>query len=174
MPVWEVDGAPLVYDDDGAGPVVLLLHAGIADRRMWTPVAAALAGRFRVVRYDLRGYGESAPPPKSFAHHEDVAGLLDHLGVERAALAGCSFGAGTDRRTGAGSAGERAARAGDRSGAGDRGRGGHPGVRRLADRLAATMPRARRLPDIPDAAHLLPLERPEPVAAALAALLSET
>ena len=49
-----------------------------------------------------------------------------------------------------------------------------PEIRRLADRLAATMPRARRLPDIPDAAHLLPLERPEPVAAALAALLSET
>ncbi len=174
MPVWEVDGAPLVYDDDGAGPVVLLLHAGIADRRMWTPVAAALAGRFRVVRYDLRGYGESAPPPKSFAHHEDVAGLLDHLGVERAALAGCSFGAGTDRRTGAGSAGERAARAGDRSGAGDRGRGGHPG-----DPPAGRPARGDHAPGAPpsrhpDAAHLLPLERPEPVAAALAALLSET
>ncbi len=57
MPAYELDGAPLVYDDRGDGPAVLLLHAGIADRRMWAPLAELLARQFRVVAYDLRGYG---------------------------------------------------------------------------------------------------------------------
>lgn len=76
----------------GDGPVVLLLHAGIADRRMWDPVVDALARTHRVVWYDLRGYGESRPLPASFAHHDDAVAVLDALGVDAAALVGCSFG----------------------------------------------------------------------------------
>jgi len=88
-----VGGATLVADDDGAGPVVVLVHAGIADRRMWAPVARDLvAAGLRVIAYDLRGYGESSLPDESFAHHDDLAGLLAALDVPRAVLAGCSFG----------------------------------------------------------------------------------
>jgi pimeloyl-ACP methyl ester carboxylesterase len=47
-----------------------------------------------------------------------------------------------------------------------------PAILELADRLAAGIPRGYRLPDVPDAAHLLPLERPEPVAAVVLDLLA--
>src|SRR5256885_3985448 len=92
MPVCDVNGGPLAYDDEGAGPAVVLVHAGIADRRMWRPLTDLLASRHRVVAYDLRGYGESTPPTPSLAHHDDLVGLLDALGIEHATLVGCSFG----------------------------------------------------------------------------------
>ena len=92
MPTIEVDGAALAYDESGAGTPVVLLHAGIADRRMWREQVPALAARHRVVNLDLRGYGESDLPGTGFAHHDDVVGLLDALRLDRAALVGCSFG----------------------------------------------------------------------------------
>lgn len=256
----EVNGTRLAYDDSGSGTPVVLLHAGIADRRMWREQVGALAARHRVIALDLRGYGESELPPAPFAHHGDVVGLLDALGVEAAALVGCSFGGAVaidtalaypDRVTalallgtavsghrwsdeandlwdtlvgdvepddlaanaaaevrfwvvGPGRrpedvdphliafahemdlralAAERALSAVDAAdldppaigrlgelrmpvlataGAAD-----VPDINRLADRIAAEAPRAVRLPDIPDAGHLLPLERPTEVNAAL-------
>ncbi|RIV37282.1 alpha/beta fold hydrolase [Micromonospora radicis] len=244
----------------GHGSPIVLLHAGIADRRMWREQIDALATRHRVIALDLRGYGESELPPTGFAHHDDVAALLDALDLPRAALVGCSFGgavaidtalAHPDRvsalallgtavsghewseqtndlweilvgdvepedfaATAAGEVrfwvvgpertpeqvdpgliafatamDERAlaaelalsavdvaeldppavGRLGELSmpvlvgaGAAD-----VPDIRQLADRIAAEAPRAVRLPDVPDAAHLLPLERPAPVNAAL-------
>jgi pimeloyl-ACP methyl ester carboxylesterase len=97
LPNIEVLGARLAYDDEGAGPPVVLVHAGIADRRMWAGLTPTLtAAGHRVIAYDLRGYGESTlspePPPEPFANHDDLAALLGALGVERATLVGCSFG----------------------------------------------------------------------------------
>ncbi|TCB99091.1 alpha/beta hydrolase [Micromonospora zingiberis] len=88
----EVNGALLAYDEAGSGSPVVLLHAGIADRRMWREQVDILATKHRVIAVDLRGYGESELPPTAFAHHDDVVGLLDALGLDRAALVGCSFG----------------------------------------------------------------------------------
>ena len=51
--------ADLEWDEAGSGPAILLLHAGIADRRMWDPQMEALADRYRLIRYDARGFGES-------------------------------------------------------------------------------------------------------------------
>lgn len=84
-------------DRDGpiGGTTVVLLHAGVADRRMWEPQWAALTSRYDVVRLDLRGFGESVSRPAGrFAHHDDVAQTLSWLGVDRAHLVGCSLGAG--------------------------------------------------------------------------------
>ncbi|SFC45941.1 alpha/beta fold hydrolase [Streptomyces aidingensis] len=81
------------YDEAGDGePAVVLVHAGIADRRMWEHQFRALSGRHRVIRYDWRGYGESARPAGPFAHHEDLLAVLDGLKVSRAVLAGSSMG----------------------------------------------------------------------------------
>nr|AHE14706.1 putative alpha/beta hydrolase [uncultured bacterium] len=87
-----MDGLRLAYDDIGDGVVVVLLHAGIADRRMWRHQAIALRGRYRVLNLDLPGYGESGLPPGGYANHDAVAGLLDELDIAQAALVGCSFG----------------------------------------------------------------------------------
>ncbi|WP_425953633.1 alpha/beta fold hydrolase [Xylanimonas sp. McL0601] len=86
----------LAHDDASpageAAPTIVLLHAGVADRRMWDPVAAPLSHAFRVVRPDLRGYGDSPLPPEEYADADDVAALLDHLGIADAAVVGASLG----------------------------------------------------------------------------------
>lgn len=91
----DVNGARLHYEIAGEGPPLVLLHAGIADGRMWNPQMPALAERFRVLRYDARGYGRSDMPPGPFTRHEDLRGLLRRLGFERAALVGASMGGAT-------------------------------------------------------------------------------
>jgi pimeloyl-ACP methyl ester carboxylesterase len=82
----------LSHDDEGAGPAVVLLHAGVADRRMWDAVTPALAHSFRVIRPDLRGFGQTPQPPGPYADADDVDALLDSLGVTDAAVVGSSFG----------------------------------------------------------------------------------
>ncbi|MEV7374584.1 alpha/beta hydrolase [Streptomyces sp. NPDC090301] len=83
----------LSHDVAGQGPsTVLLLHSGVCDRRMWDGQFHALAeAGHRVVRCDLRGFGDS-PVDAAHTHADDVRELLDHLGVERAAVVGSSFG----------------------------------------------------------------------------------
>jgi pimeloyl-ACP methyl ester carboxylesterase len=84
----------IAYDDEGAGEVVVLVHAGVADRRMWSPLVTALTPRRRVIRLDARGFGESLPPAGPWSQHGDLLALLDELGVTRAHLVGASIGAG--------------------------------------------------------------------------------
>jgi len=88
----EVSGAPLSYDVAGSGPPLVLLHEGIADRRMYDDQFDAFARRHRVVRYDLHGFGQSGTPDRPYAHHEALRALLSHLGITRAALLGMSMG----------------------------------------------------------------------------------
>jgi len=74
---------------------VVLLHAGIADRRMWDPQWAGLMSLRDAVRLDLRGFGESARPPTGALDPAgDVLGTLEHLGVTSCHLVGSSLGAG--------------------------------------------------------------------------------
>jgi pimeloyl-ACP methyl ester carboxylesterase len=84
----------IAFDDEGSGPPLALVHAGVADRRMWAPVVAALADRHRVIRHDIRGVGESLPPTGPWSHHTDFLALLDELLITRAHVVGASLGAG--------------------------------------------------------------------------------
>jgi pimeloyl-ACP methyl ester carboxylesterase len=88
----EVNGARLYYETRGEGHPLLLSHAGIADRRMWDDQIEVFAQRYRVVRYDHRGFGRSELPPAPYAFHEDLYGVLRALGIERAYLIGVSIG----------------------------------------------------------------------------------
>ncbi|HEX6232353.1 MAG TPA: alpha/beta fold hydrolase [Jiangellaceae bacterium] len=91
------ESAGLAFDRDGPrGDVPLvLIHAGIADRRMWNPQWRALTAERDVVRLDLRGFGESAEPrPGAQSAMADVIETLAALGIERCQLVGASFGAG--------------------------------------------------------------------------------
>lgn len=90
-------GPGLAHDraGDPGRPTVVLVHAGIADRRMWDPVQDLLTASLDVVRVDLRGFGESVVPPAGpWSHADDLAGTLEELGITRAHLVGCSLGAG--------------------------------------------------------------------------------
>ena len=84
----------LVYESAGDGAPVLLMHAGITDRRMWDPQWNALAERFNVIRYDARGFGSSADPARPYTLHGDALDVLDALEIDRAAIVGASMGGG--------------------------------------------------------------------------------
>jgi 3-oxoadipate enol-lactonase len=92
MSVVDVNGARLWYDESGEGPVVLLLHGGLGDSGLWDPVVPLLAERFRTIRTDLRFYGRSTGPAVPWSWQDDAIGVLDALGVERAAVVGLSLG----------------------------------------------------------------------------------
>jgi pimeloyl-ACP methyl ester carboxylesterase len=78
---------------EGSGPVVVLLHAGVADLRMWAPQVAPLGRTHSVVRCDFRGFGGSRlETGASYSDAEDVLALLDHLDIARFSLVGASFG----------------------------------------------------------------------------------
>lgn len=84
----------LAYDTAGRGEPIVLVHAGIADRRMWDPQWASFGAVGRAIRYDARGYGETLPPSGAWSHHADLLDLVDELGVGRAHIVGTSMGAG--------------------------------------------------------------------------------
>jgi pimeloyl-ACP methyl ester carboxylesterase len=86
--------AGIAFDERGSGSPLVLVHAGVADRRMWDPQVAALAEEHRVIRYDARGFGESLPPQGPWSQHTDLLGLLDELLISRTHLVGTSMGAG--------------------------------------------------------------------------------
>jgi pimeloyl-ACP methyl ester carboxylesterase len=90
----EIEGASLYYEIAGDGPDLVLAHAGFVDRRMWDEQLPVFAQHYRVVRYDLRGVGNSRLTPGPFSHRHDLYQLLKHLGIERAHLLGCSIGGG--------------------------------------------------------------------------------
>lgn len=88
-------------DGPAGAPVVVLSHSLGATRDMWEPQVQALAGRFRVVGYDTRGHGDSPAPPGPYTLDDladDVLGVLDELGVERAHVVGLSLGGMTGLR----------------------------------------------------------------------------
>jgi pimeloyl-ACP methyl ester carboxylesterase len=71
---------------------VVLVHGDWTDSRLWDPLVPLLRDRFRVIRYDWRGFGRSSRPTRPFTHASDLPRLLDRLGVERAIAVGYSGG----------------------------------------------------------------------------------
>ncbi|OGO56652.1 MAG: hypothetical protein A2Z32_13290, partial [Chloroflexi bacterium RBG_16_69_14] len=89
----DVPGARLLVVDEGAGPAIILLHAGIADHRAWDELVPRLTSAgYRVVRYDTRGFGRSTTEDVEFSHRADLLAVMDSLGIGRAALVGNSRG----------------------------------------------------------------------------------
>ncbi|HJR62457.1 MAG TPA: alpha/beta fold hydrolase [Gemmatimonadaceae bacterium] len=88
-----VPGGQLYYEVAGSGPAVVLVHGGFGDRRMWDAQLDAFAARYRVVRYDHRGFGRSPAPDSAYSPTGDLIRLLDHLSIDRAHLVGNSMGA---------------------------------------------------------------------------------
>lgn len=90
-----LNGIRVHYEDVGAGPAVLLLHAFPLSGAMWRRQAERLRGRYRLIVPDLRGFGATDAPPGSYTmdqQADDMAALLEHLGVAKAAVIGLSMG----------------------------------------------------------------------------------
>ncbi|MGH9276009.1 MAG: alpha/beta fold hydrolase [Acidimicrobiales bacterium] len=91
----EINGARIYYEVAGSGPALVFLHGYTLDRRMWDDQFEHFAGRYRVVRYDTRGFGRSDLPTEApFSNHDDLRLLLDHLAIDRAHACGLSSGGG--------------------------------------------------------------------------------
>lgn len=82
----------LYYETAGEGMPLVLSHAGFLDSRMFDAVWEPLAKHFRVIRYDMRGFGKSSPATGPVSRRNDLERLLTHLDVEQAHLVGCSLG----------------------------------------------------------------------------------
>lgn len=84
----------IAYDDVGVGPPLVLIHGFPHHRGLWAPQLGALVDRCRCIAPDLRGFGDTPPagPYSVDRYADDVAALLDRLGVERAVIGGLSMG----------------------------------------------------------------------------------
>ena len=72
------------------GPHLVLLHAGIANLDMWETQMEAFKDHFRVLRYDIRGWGRTPDPDGDYSEHGDLEALMKHLGLQRAHILGIS------------------------------------------------------------------------------------
>lgn len=82
----------LYYEVAGSGHPLVLIHGGQLDSRMWDDQFAAYAKSYRVIRYDVRGFGKSPAATSVFADEEDLAALLKTLNVQKAYVVGLSLG----------------------------------------------------------------------------------
>jgi pimeloyl-ACP methyl ester carboxylesterase len=78
----------------GPGPVLVLLHEGVADLRGWRQTAELLAASADVYAYDRRGFGQTPPSKESFSHVQDLLAVIGHTGAEQVWLVGASAGGG--------------------------------------------------------------------------------
>ena len=96
MSAARVNGVELYYELNGSGEPLVLVHGSWGDHHNWDPVVSALAESFRVLAYDRRGHSASERPAGQgsvFEDADDLAGLIDELGLGPAHVAGNSFGA---------------------------------------------------------------------------------
>lgn len=90
----EVGKGSLYYEEMGKGEPVIFVHGHSLTHRMWDEQFAAFAGKYRAIRYDLRGYGASSPQTENeqFTHVEDLVKLMDVLHIKKAHIVGLSLG----------------------------------------------------------------------------------
>ncbi len=96
MSAARVNGVELYYELSGSGEPLVLVHGSWGDHHNWDPVVSPLAESFRVLAYDRRGHSRSERPAEQgsvFEDADDLAGLIDELGLAPAHVAGNSFGA---------------------------------------------------------------------------------
>ncbi len=90
-----INGARIYYETAGEGDPFVMIHAGVADGRQWNNEFEYFAARFRVLRFDMRGYGNSEPVDGEFTHLGDLTALLAYLHIDGPLiLMGCSMGGG--------------------------------------------------------------------------------
>ena len=100
----EVNGINLYYETMGTGRPLILLHGGLGSGEMFGPVRPALAERHQVIAVDLQGHGRTADidrPIDIRLMADDIAALIDHLGLDRPDLVGYSLGGGVALQTAA-------------------------------------------------------------------------
>ena len=89
---FEIGSAQLAGERSGEGKLLIFLHAGVADKRMWRYQIAELSDRYQTVAYDRRGFGATITTDEAFSHVEDLKEVLNQLDSSSVSLIGCSQG----------------------------------------------------------------------------------
>ena len=97
MPYITRDGVRIHYEEAGSGPPVLITHGYSSSTRAWEGQAKSLSDTYRIITWDMRGHAETDSPEEQEKYSEaatvdDMAALLDHLGIEKAVISGLSLG----------------------------------------------------------------------------------
>ncbi len=88
----EVEGGRIYFEVEGDGHPLLLIHGGLGSLRMWDEQVPVFAERYRVIRYDTRGFGRTETDDVEFTNRGDAVAVLDHLGASSAHVVGQSRG----------------------------------------------------------------------------------
>jgi len=88
----EVNGTRFYYEVTGTGEPLLLIHGFNLDTRLWDDQVEAFSQKYKVIRFDIRGFGRTPATEIPFTLYEDTRSLLQALGVEQAHVVGLSFG----------------------------------------------------------------------------------
>ncbi|PPR63223.1 MAG: AB hydrolase superfamily protein YdjP [Alphaproteobacteria bacterium MarineAlpha4_Bin2] len=97
MPYLDRGDAKLYYEDDGEGLPIVLTHGFVASTGMWDGQVAAFKDHYRLIRWDMRGHGRTECPDDPSAYGQDITvadmlAIIDHLGIDKAVIAGHSLG----------------------------------------------------------------------------------
>lgn len=92
----EVNGTKLYYEVAGKGEPIIFVHGNVGDRRHWDKQFEPLSKKFKVVRYDVRGFGKSAMPKSDepYSDWDDIKALMNYLKIDKAHICGLSMGSG--------------------------------------------------------------------------------
>ncbi len=88
----ELNGTNIHYELRGEGTAVTFIHAGIVNMQMWDAQMDDFAAKHHTLRYDVRGWGETIWNDAPYSNHEDLFALLQHVGIEKTVIVGCSWG----------------------------------------------------------------------------------
>ncbi|GAG10762.1 unnamed protein product, partial [marine sediment metagenome] len=89
----KVNGTCLYYEIAGSGDPLVLLHGFTGNTQWWDDQFEIFATHYQVIRYDIRGFGNSALPTReSYSHVDDLKALLENLGISRTHVLGLSMG----------------------------------------------------------------------------------
>lgn len=94
MTFFNFNNGDLYYEIAGGGEPVIFIHGYTLDSRMWDDQFEVFAQHYRVIRFDLRGFGKSSPPTGDYSRVEDIEGLLNHMNAGQAHVIGLSMGGG--------------------------------------------------------------------------------
>jgi pimeloyl-ACP methyl ester carboxylesterase len=91
-----INGAKLYYEIAGEGEPIVLVHGFTLDNRMWDSQFKEFSEHYKVIRYDVRGFGKSSTPVEGelYSNHEDLKRLLDYFKVKQVHIIGLSIGGG--------------------------------------------------------------------------------
>jgi pimeloyl-ACP methyl ester carboxylesterase len=89
----DINGGKIFFEIEGHGPALVMIHGGLVNHHLWDDQFDYFVHQgYQVLRFDMRGYGQSSLPDRSFSYHDDLKLLMDSLGLEHAVIMGLSMG----------------------------------------------------------------------------------